>query len=62
MPFSAKWMHVEILILSEVRERQIYDITYTWNLINDTKELIYKTDSEISKAELTNGKCGEGER
>ena len=26
------------------KERQIpYDITYTWNLKNDTNELIYKT-------------------
>ena len=25
------------------RERQIYDITYLWNLKNDTNELIYKT-------------------
>ena len=26
------WMDLEILMLSEVRERQIYDITYIWNL------------------------------
>jgi len=25
-------MDLEIIILSEVRERQIYDITYMWNL------------------------------
>ena len=38
MPFSATWMDLEIIILSEVRERQIsYDITYT-------NELIYKTE------------------
>ena len=29
------------------RERQIpYDITYMWNIKNDTKELIYKTEIE----------------
>ena len=29
------------------RERQIaYDITYMWNLKNDTTELIYETDSQ----------------
>ena len=36
-------MDLKIIILSEVRERQIsYDITYMWNLKNDTNELIYK--------------------
>ena len=38
-------MDLEITILSEVRERQIlYDMTYTWNLKNNTNELIYKTE------------------
>ena len=33
MPFTATWMQLEILILTEVRERKIpYDITYMWNL------------------------------
>ena len=33
MPFAATWMDLEIIILSEVRERQIsYDIPYMWNL------------------------------
>ena len=33
MPFAATWMDLEIIILSEVRERQIsYDIAYMWNL------------------------------
>ena len=33
MPFAAKWMDLEIIILSEVRQRQIsYDIAYMWNL------------------------------
>ena len=26
------------------RERQIYVITYMWNLKNDTNELVYKTE------------------
>ena len=33
MPFEATWMDLEIIILSEDRERQIlHDITYMWNL------------------------------
>ena len=42
MPFGATWMDLEIIILSEVRERQIpYDVTYTWNLKYDTNQHTY---------------------
>ena len=51
MPFSATWMDLDIVILSEVRKGKIlYDIPYMWNLKrNDTNELTYKTerDSQI---------------
>ena len=48
MPFAATWMDLEIIILGEVRERQIpYVITYMWNLKYDTHELANKTDSQI---------------
>ena len=42
MPFAATQMDLEIIILSEVSQRQIsYEITNMWNIIkNDTKELI----------------------
>ena len=34
MPFTATWMDLDIIILSEVRESQkSYSITYKWNLI-----------------------------
>ena len=33
MPFAATWMNLEIIILSEICQRQIYDITHMWNLI-----------------------------
>ena len=57
MPFAATWMDLEIIILSEERERQIaYGITHKGNLIfkNDTHELFYKTetDSQILKSNL----------
>ena len=48
MSFAATWMSLEIIILSEIRERQIsYNITYMWNLKkNDTNELIYKKETD----------------
>ena len=45
MPFAAISTHLEIIILSEVRERQVYDIAYMWNQKNDINELIYKTNN-----------------
>ena len=43
MPFAATRMDLEIIIQSEVSQRQIsYDITYIWSLKKkDTNELIY---------------------
>ena len=32
MPFAATQMDLDIIKLSEVNQRQIYDITYGWNL------------------------------
>ena len=56
MPFETTWMQLEIIILSEVsqKEKDKYDITSTWNLTNDTNELIYKTerDSQTLKTNL----------
>jgi len=59
-------MDLEIIILSEVksdRNRQIYNITYMWNLKNDTNNLIYKTetDSQTQKTNMvTKQERGEG--
>ena len=43
-------MDLEIIILSEVsqteKDKCHYDITYMWNLKNDTNELIYKTETD----------------
>ena len=46
MPFAAAWVDLEIIILSEVSqtEKDKYDITYVESKINDTNELIYKTE------------------
>ena len=46
MPFSATWMDLESVILSEVSqtEKEKYHVPYMWNLKrNYTNELIYKT-------------------
>ena len=33
MPFATTWMDLEIIIVSEISQKQIaYDIAYTWNL------------------------------
>ena len=47
--FAGAWMNLEIIMLSEVSQRQISYITYMWNLKYDINELIYetKTDSQI---------------
>ena len=46
MPFSATHINLEIVIMNEVRERQIsYDIAYTLkSKKKGTNELIYKTE------------------
>ena len=32
MPFVATWMNLEMIMLSEVSQRQIYNTAYMWNL------------------------------
>ena len=47
IPFATTWMNLEIIILNEVRQRQIsYDITYMGNLKDDPNELIYKPETD----------------
>ena len=33
MPLAVTWMNLDIVILSEVSQRQTYDVTYMWNLL-----------------------------
>ena len=50
MPFAATWIDLEVIILSELSQKEKdklpYDITHTWNLKYDTNELIYKTETD----------------
>ena len=49
MPFAATWMDLEIIILSEVsltEKDKYHNITYMWNLKNDTNALIYKKETD----------------
>ena len=43
MPCAATWVNLEIIVVSEVRERQIYHL-YVESLKNDTSELTFETD------------------
>ena len=48
MLFAATWIQLEIIILSEVsqKEKGKYHITYMWNLKYDTNEPVYKTEAD----------------
>ena len=47
MPFAAKWIGLEIVILSKVSQTNIIlHHSYVEFLKNDTNELIYKTETD----------------
>ena len=57
MPFAEAWMNLEIIILSEIRQRKTNIIWYHLYVEfhkNNTKELIYKTETnlQISKSNI----------
>ena len=47
MPFAATWLDLEMITLSQVRNRQIYYIVYIWNLKYNTNEHIYKRETDL---------------
>ena len=46
MPFAATWKDLESVILSDINQGQICDITYMWNVKN-RNGVIYKTEIEF---------------
>ena len=49
MPFAAAWMQLEIIILTEISQKEkdkYHDITYMWNLKYDTNEPVYETETD----------------
>ena len=62
MPFAARWMDLEIVILSEVSQRRnTYGIPYVQNLKRDgTSEPLYKTETDLeNELMVAEGKDGE---
>ena len=50
MPFAATWVDLEIIIVSEVSQRQIsYDISYMWNLIHMRQRNLLKKQTHRFK-------------
>ena len=48
------WTYRKLYLVKSDRERQIlYDITYMWNLKNNTNESIYKTKQSFCTAKET---------
>ena len=48
MPFAVTWMELEILILSEVSQKEkdkYHMISHIWNLIYDTKEPFHRKEN-----------------
>ena len=64
MPFAATWMDLEIIILSKICQRQIYDFTYMWNLKIKLQIKLYTKQKQTHRHRkqtcLKKGEMGEG--
>ena len=63
MPFSATWMELETLILSEVNQKKkdkYHTISHIWNLIYSTNKPFHRKETH-GLGEQTCGCQGEGE-
>ena len=55
MPFAETSMDREIIILSEARERQVYDITHMWNLKKQHKWTYIQHRNRLTDIENKHG-------
>ena len=55
MPFTATWVELEILTLSEMSKKVKYGITYLWNLKYGTYDPIYQIETDQDQEEQTGG-------
>ena len=63
MPFTSTWTDVEMLILSEVSQKEkdkYHVISHMWNLKHDTDKLIYETETLTDIENRLVGATGEG--
>ena len=50
MPFAAIWMNLQMIILSEVRERQIpQEITNMWTLIKMIQNNLFRKQKQTER-------------
>ena len=50
MPPATTWVDLEIIMISEVRERQVYDIIHIWNLIFKVIQMnLFTNQKQISR-------------
>ena len=57
MPFAATWMDLEIITLTEVRQRKtnIISVTYRWNLTKQYKKIYLQNRNRLTDIKNT---CG----
>ena len=64
MPFAAMWIDLEVIMLSEVSQKEMqipYDITDTWSLKHDTNQLKQKqTHRHRKQTCVCQGEEGQG--
>ena len=46
MRFAATWIDLEIIVLSEVSQKDKYHIAHMWNLKYDTNQLVCETETD----------------